>query len=70
MFPGKECSSPASTALQKVDISGENRFAWKKQYGRPYVILCTKRWPHGTVHVPMISRLLSVVQQHVEKFSL
>ena len=30
MFPGKECSSPASTALQKVDIYGENIFAWKE----------------------------------------
>ena len=30
MFPGKECISPASMALQKVDIVGENRVAWKK----------------------------------------
>ena len=29
MFPGKECRSPASMALQKVDIAGENRVAWK-----------------------------------------
>ena len=29
MFPGKECRSPASMALQKVDISGEKRVAWK-----------------------------------------
>ena len=30
MFPGKECRSPASMALQKVDISGEKIVAWKK----------------------------------------
>ena len=30
MLPGKECSSPASMALQKVDIAGEKRVAWKK----------------------------------------
>ena len=30
MFSGKECCRPASMALQKVDIPGENRFAWKK----------------------------------------
>ena len=30
MFPGKECRSPASMALQRVDIAGENRVAWKK----------------------------------------
>ena len=29
MFHGKECRSPASMALQKVDISGENIVAWK-----------------------------------------
>ena len=30
MSPGKECRSPASMALQKVDISGEKIVAWKK----------------------------------------
>ena len=30
MFPGKECRSTASMALQKVDIAGEKRVAWKK----------------------------------------
>ena len=30
MFPGKECNSPASMALQRVDIAGEKRVAWKK----------------------------------------
>ena len=30
MFPGKECRSPASMALQRVDIAGEKRVAWKK----------------------------------------
>ena len=30
MFPGKECRSPASMALQRVDIAGKNRVAWKK----------------------------------------
>ena len=30
MFPGKECRSPVSMALQKVDIAGEKRVAWKK----------------------------------------
>ena len=30
MFPGKECRSPVSMALQKVDITGEKRVAWKK----------------------------------------
>ena len=30
MFPGKECRCPASMALQKVDIAGEKRVAWKK----------------------------------------
>ena len=29
MFAGKECRSPASMALQKVDIAGEKRVAWK-----------------------------------------
>ena len=29
MFPGKECRSLASMALQKVDIAGDNRVAWK-----------------------------------------
>ena len=31
MFPVKECRSPASMALQKVDIAGEKRVAWKKE---------------------------------------
>ena len=30
MFPGKECRSPASMALQRVDMAGEKRVAWKK----------------------------------------
>ena len=30
MFPGKECSSPASMALQRVDMAGNKRVAWKK----------------------------------------
>ena len=30
MFPGKECISTASMALQRVDIAGEKRVAWKK----------------------------------------
>ena len=30
MFPGKECRSPASMALQRVDIAGEKRNAWKE----------------------------------------
>ena len=30
MFPGKECRSPASMALQRVDIAGEKRVAWEK----------------------------------------
>ena len=30
MFPGKECSSPASMELQRVDVAGEKRVAWKK----------------------------------------
>ena len=30
MFPGKECNSPASMALQRVDIAGEKRVARKK----------------------------------------
>ena len=30
MFPGRECSSPASMALQRVEIAGEKRVAWKK----------------------------------------
>ena len=30
MFPGKECRSPASMALQKVDMVGKNKVAWKK----------------------------------------
>ena len=29
MSSGKECRSPTSMALQKVDVAGENRFAWK-----------------------------------------
>ena len=29
MFPGKECRSPVSMALQKLDIAGEKRVAWK-----------------------------------------
>ena len=29
MFPGKECRSPASMALQNVDIDDENRVARK-----------------------------------------
>ena len=29
MFPSMECRSPASMALHKVDISGENRVARK-----------------------------------------
>ena len=29
MFPGKECRNPASIAMQKVDIAGKNRVAWK-----------------------------------------
>ena len=30
MLPGKECRSPASMALQRVDMAGEKRIAWKK----------------------------------------
>ena len=30
MFPGKECRSLASMALQRVDIAGEKRVLWKK----------------------------------------
>ena len=30
MFPGRECSSPASMVLQRVDMAGEKRVAWKK----------------------------------------
>ena len=30
MFPGKECRSSASMAMQRVDIAGEKRVAWKK----------------------------------------
>ena len=30
MFPGKECRSPASMALQRVDMAGKKRVAWKK----------------------------------------
>ena len=30
MLPGKECRSPASMALQRVDMAGEKRVAWKK----------------------------------------
>ena len=30
MFLGKECRSPTSMALQRVDIPGEKRVAWKK----------------------------------------
>ena len=29
MLPGKECRSPASMTLHKVDIAGENRVAWE-----------------------------------------
>ena len=29
MLPGKECRSPASMALHRVDIAGEKRVAWK-----------------------------------------
>ena len=31
MLPGKECRSPVSMALQKVDIAGDNRAAWKNE---------------------------------------
>ena len=30
MFPGRECSSPASMALHRVEIDGEKSAAWKK----------------------------------------
>ena len=30
MFPGKECRSPALMALQRVDMYGKKRVAWKK----------------------------------------
>ena len=30
MFPGRECSSPESMALQRVEIAGKKSFAWKK----------------------------------------
>ena len=30
MFPGRECSSPASMALQRVEMAGKKRVAWKK----------------------------------------
>ena len=30
MLPGKECRSPASMSLQRVDMAGEKRVAWKK----------------------------------------
>ena len=30
IFPGRECRSPALMELQRVDISGEMRVAWKK----------------------------------------
>ena len=31
MLPRKECRSPASMALQRVDMAGEKRVAWKKE---------------------------------------
>ena len=30
MFPGRECNSPASMALHRVEIDGEKSVAWKK----------------------------------------
>ena len=30
MLPGRECSSSASMALQRVEIAGKKRVAWKK----------------------------------------
>ena len=30
MIPGRECSSPASMALQRVEMAGEKRVACKK----------------------------------------
>ena len=30
MIPGRECSSPASMALQRVEIAGKKSVAWKK----------------------------------------
>ena len=40
MFPGREYSSPASMALQRVDISGEKSVAWKK-------VMCAARCGSG-----------------------
>ena len=30
MFPGRECSSPESMALHRVEMAGEKRVSWKK----------------------------------------
>ena len=30
MFPGKKCRSPALMVLQRLDMAGEKRVAWKK----------------------------------------
>ena len=30
MFPGKECRSPALIALQRFNMAGKKRVAWKK----------------------------------------
>ena len=30
VFPGRECSSPVSMALKRVEIAGEKSVAWKK----------------------------------------
>ena len=30
MFPGRECSSPASMALQRLEMADEKIVAWKK----------------------------------------
>ena len=40
MFPGRECISPASMALQRVEIAGKKSVAWKKE-------MCAERCGSG-----------------------
>ena len=55
MFPGNECKSPAPMALQKEDIAGEKRVAWKNAIRAARCGSGHKALAHGTVDEPMTS---------------
>ena len=57
MFPGRECRSPASMSLQRVEMDDEKRVAWKKamraaRYGSGHRVLAS--WDGASINDELI----------------